>query len=83
VVFNGDSISGIPLPVAGIMSDKSAARVAKEYKNINLKVQEMGCKLKAPFMTLSFMGLLVIPQLKLSDQGLFDVTKFELTSLYI
>ncbi|MEE4215167.1 MAG: adenine deaminase C-terminal domain-containing protein [Bacteroidales bacterium] len=46
-------------------------------------VGDMGCSLKSPFMTLSFMALLVIPELKLSDRGLFDGKKFEFTDLFI
>lgn len=72
----------LPLPVAGIMSGDDAYLVAQEYEHIDAMAKEMGSKLRAPFMTLSFMALLVIPQLKLSDLGLFDGAKFEFTSLY-
>jgi adenine deaminase len=82
-VHDGKSIIGMPLPVAGIMSDQPAEWVAKKYKRLSMKAINLGCKLESPFMTLSFMGLLVIPKLKLSDKGLFDVEKFEFTSLYI
>jgi adenine deaminase len=81
-IFDGKSTFGIPLPVAGIMSDKPAEWVAEKYKEISLITQDLGCKLKSSFMTLSFMGLLVIPDLKISNKGLFDGKKFELTSLY-
>lgn len=71
----------LPLPVAGLMSDKPAKIVGPLYHELNDSAKEMGCTLRAPFMTLSFMSLLVIPELKLSDKGLFDGRKFEFCSL--
>lgn len=71
----------LPLPVAGIMSDQDGATVGKAYAKIDAFAKSLGCPLKAPFMTLSFMGLLVIPALKLSDKGLFDGDKFEFVPL--
>jgi adenine deaminase len=71
----------LPLPVAGIMSDQDGASVGKAYAEIDSFAKSLGCTLKAPFMTLSFMGLLVIPALKLSDKGLFDGSKFEFVDL--
>jgi adenine deaminase len=73
----------LPLPVAGIMSEKDGYQVADSYEKIDLRAKELGVKLKAPYMTLSFCGLLVIPSLKLSDKGLFDGDKFEFTNLNI
>jgi adenine deaminase len=67
----------LPLPVAGLISDKDCETTGHAYSRLDKKSKELGCKLRAPFMTLSFMALLVIPSLKLSDQGLFDVTKFQ------
>ncbi len=81
-VHNGSEVYGIPLPIAGIISDQSAEIVAQKYQEVNALAEVMGCKLKAPFMTLSFMALLVIPELKLSNKGLFDGRKFCFTSLY-
>lgn len=75
--YNGDISAILPLPIAGIMSDKDAPEVAAAYTKADKMVKEMGCTLKSPFMTLSFMALLVIPSLKLSDKGLFDGDKFE------
>ena len=72
----------LPLPVAGLMSNDDGYLVAQEYENINKLVKEFGSKLSTPFMTLSFMALLVIPELKLSDKGLFDGLKFDFTSLF-
>ena len=68
----------LPLPVAGLMSDRPGPEVAAAYSALDdFAKTRLGSGLQAPFMTLSFMALLVIPSLKLSDQGLFDGTKFE------
>ncbi|HEV8284682.1 MAG TPA: adenine deaminase [Chitinophagaceae bacterium] len=67
----------VPLPVAGLMSNEDGYQVARQYSLIDKAVKYAGCTLSAPFMTLSFMALLVIPHLKLSDLGLFDGDKFE------
>lgn len=69
----------LPLPVAGLMTTSTCSQIAKQYAVLDGKVKENGSKLRAPFMTLSFMALLVIPELKLSDLGLFDGVKFQLT----
>ncbi|MET0635895.1 MAG: adenine deaminase [Chitinophagaceae bacterium] len=68
----------VPLPVAGLMSNADGYEVAKAYTAIDILSKEMGSRLGSPFMTLSFMALLVIPHLKLSDLGLFDGDSFEL-----
>jgi len=67
----------LPLPVAGLMSAHDGYKVAELYSLIDKAAKEAGSKLSAPFMTLSFMALLVIPHLKLSDKGLFDGDKFQ------
>ena len=67
----------IALPVAGLMSDQSCETIGKAYAEIDTFVKSMGSKLTAPYMTLSFMALLVIPKIKMSDLGLFDAEKFE------
>ncbi len=78
---NGKSII-LPLPIAGLMSDKSGREVANLYSELNdFATSECGVTIQSPFMTLSFMSLLVIPSLKLGDRGLFDVDKFEFTDL--
>ena len=69
----------LPLPVAGIMSADDGATVARKYAMVDKMAKELGSTLKAPFMTLSFMALLVIPELKLSDKGLFDGRSFTFT----
>lgn len=73
----------VPLPVAGIMSDKSAEEIGKAYAELDKMAKDLGSKLRAPYMTLSFMALLVIPSLKLSDKGLFDGNTFKFTSLEV
>lgn len=70
------------LPVGGIMSDADGYEVADAYTRIDRMAKEMGSKLNSPFMTLSFMALLVIPDLKLSDKGLFNGQKFEFAEVF-
>jgi adenine deaminase len=72
----------LPLPVGGIMSAENGYEVAKAYSRIDRISKEMGSTLSSPFMTLSFMGLLVIPDLKLSDKGLFNGQQFEFTDVF-
>ncbi|MBT8270993.1 MAG: amidohydrolase family protein, partial [Bacteroidia bacterium] len=78
-----DEVKILPLPVAGIMSDQDAQTVGQQYAEIDQMAKAMGSELQAPFMTLSFMALLVIPSLKLSDQGLFDGNTFRFTPLAV
>jgi adenine deaminase len=72
----------LPLPVAGLMSTDDGYEVAQKYHEIDKAAHSLGSTLRAPFMTLSFMALLVIPNLKLSDKGLFDGTNFSFTGLF-
>lgn len=71
----------LALPVAGLMSNEDGFEVAEQYRKLDRLAKELGSELKAPFMTLSFMTLLVIPKLKMSDKGLFDGDAFEFISL--
>ena len=80
---NGSESKMLPLPVAGIMSDKNGWETGKLYQEIDEMAKELGSNLKAPFMTLSFMALLVIPDLKLSDKGLFSGNSFSFVDLEI
>ncbi|MBD8487936.1 adenine deaminase [Echinicola sp. CAU 1574] len=73
----------LPLPIGGIMSNENGYDIATAYTKIDLMAKKMGSTLNSPFMTLSFMALLVIPELKLSDQGLFDGLKFEFSPLFL
>ncbi|WP_443937683.1 adenine deaminase [Pedobacter sp. MW01-1-1] len=77
VAFAKGNAEVLPLPVAGLMSTKNGHEVAASYTSIDLFAKKLGSTLEAPFMTLSFMALLVIPHLKLSDKGLFDGDTFE------
>ena len=70
----------LPLPIAGLMSDLPCEEVASRYAQIDQFVKNMGCTLSAPYMTLSFMALLVIPKIKMSDKGIFDAEKFQFLS---
>ncbi len=76
-------VKTLPLPIGGIMSDNDGYLVAQEYVVIDQLAKKLGTPLQAPFMTLSFMALLVIPSLKLSDKGLFDGSSFTFTPLTI
>ncbi|RZU45113.1 adenine deaminase [Fluviicoccus keumensis] len=77
VLANAGRTDLLPLPLAGLMSDGEGNAVAAHYSSLTHQARtQLGCSLRAPFMTLSFMALLVIPELKLSDRGLFDGGKF-------
>lgn len=73
----------LELPIAGIMTDLPAEQVAESYIKLDRRAKELGSKLRAPYMSLSFMALLVIPELKLSDKGLFNGKNFEFTDVFI
>lgn len=80
--YTADNNFLLSLPVAGLMSTDDGYKVADQYQLINKALREAGSDLDAPLMTLSFMSLLVIPDLKLSDKGLFDVTTFSFSNLF-
>jgi adenine deaminase len=82
-IVDGEEKHVLPLPVAGIMSIEDGYRVAEKYAEMNRLAKQLGSSLYAPFMTLSFMALLVIPELKLSDKGLFDGKNFKFIPLQI
>ena len=82
VVDEGEQLV-LPLAVAGLISMESCEAVASRYSLLDRKVKQLGSQLRAPFMTLSFMALLVIPSLKISDRGLFDGSDFEFVSLFV
>jgi adenine deaminase len=77
VAVDEHAMEVVPLPVAGLMCANDGYEVAAAYKRADAMAKEFGSKLKSPFMTLSFMALLVIPSLKLSDKGLFDGSSFK------
>lgn len=78
-----NELYSIKLNIGGIMTSDSCRETASEYQKLNEIVKNMGCTMTAPFMTLAFMALLVIPDLKIGDKGLFDVNKFGLVSLFV
>lgn len=78
-----DITDSLTLNIGGIMTTRSCNDVADDYERLNKLVGEYGCTMKAPFMTLSFMALLVIPELKISDKGLFDGKAFKLVDLFV
>lgn len=80
---SASTVEILPLPIAGLMAAEPGDFVAQQYERIDQRARELGCPLGSPMMTLSFMALLVIPQLKLSDKGLFDGSSFSFTSLIV
>ncbi len=81
VVRKGEVLARLPLPVGGLMSGGDARETASALAAVHDAAKACGCRLPAPFMTLAFLALPVIPSLKLTDKGLVDVDKFELVSL--
>ena len=82
-VCSAEEKKALKLDIGGIMTTRSCEEIATDYDNLNKFTESLGCTMKAPFMTLSFMALLVIPDLKIGDRGLFDVRKFEQVSLFV
>ncbi|MTK64607.1 MAG: adenine deaminase [Methanobacterium sp.] len=82
-VVSGGEVSDLKLPIAGLMSDRTAKNLASDLTLLKQLVNDMGSDLSSPFMTMSFLALLVIPSLKISDKGLFDVEKFEFMNLIV
>lgn len=82
VVENQHVLAALPLPIAGLMSDKPLLEVRKAMDALNSEARRLGCRPENPFMTLSFLALPVIPELKLTDKGLVDVTKFDFIPLF-
>jgi adenine deaminase len=81
IADGGRVVEELPLPVAGLMSDRPLAEVHERMRSMERRLGGMGVTMNAPFMTLSFLALSVIPELKITDQGLVDVTRFELVPL--
>jgi len=81
-VANGKVKAELPLPIAGLVSDRPLAEVIKGIADLNVAARAMGCELTVPFMTLSFLSLSPIPELKLTDQGLIDAVKMQRTELW-
>ena len=82
-VSGGRILACLPLPVAGLMSDQPAPAVASRLRALHRAASGMGCPLPSPFMTLSFLALPVIPELKITDRGLVDVREFKFVDLWV
>ncbi len=78
----GKVLATVPLPIAGLMSDKSAEEVTAEMEGLKRAARDLGCIVPAPFASMSFLALPVIPRLKLTDKGLVDVKKFDFVPLF-
>ena len=82
-VKDGEVLSTLPLPIAGLMSDKPLKDVSHGWEKMTKAAQDLGCRLKEPFMALSFLALPVIPELKITDRGLVDVRQFKHVPLFL
>ena len=82
-VVSVDFADSLPLPIAGLMSDKDVYEVADKLGTLHDMAKALGCQLESPFMTMAFMALLVIPSIKISDKGLFDGENFEFMDVII
>ncbi|CAN5612948.1 adenine deaminase [soil metagenome] len=81
-VEDGDQLAALPLPIAGLVSDRPLREVVDKIESLKRAAAQLGCSLPAPFMSLSFLSLSPIPALKLTDQGLVDAVNMKLTSLF-
>ena len=82
VVNEGKVLSKLPLPIAGLMSDKDFNYVLNKCAELNSAAHSLGCKLEDPFMTMGFLSLPVIPELKITDKGIFDTNKFDFVNIF-
>ena len=83
IAEGGRVVEELPLPIAGLMSDQPLGEVHARMSSMEARLKGMGVTMAAPFMTLSFLALSVIPELKITDRGLVDVTRFELVPLAV
>ena len=83
IVENGKTLSHLKLPIAGLMSDKPAEEVMENISELEKASAKIGCKIADPFMSMAFLSLSVIPEIKITDKGLIDVNKFEVTNLFL
>lgn len=82
-VRDGEVVESLPLPIGGLMSDRPLYVMAEGWRKMRTAARELGCTQDEPFMVLSFMALPVIPELKITDQGLVDVTAFDKVPLFL
>ncbi len=83
VVCDGKEVIALPLRIGGLMSDEKAEVLAEKLEKVENKIKELGCNLRSPIISLSFIALPVIPKLKLTDLGLVDVEKFEIVDVFV
>ncbi len=83
IVENGKTLAHLKLPIAGLMSDMPYKEVQEKIENLDRAAAQIGCKIDEPFMSMAFLSLSVIPELKITDKGLIDVNKFEVTDLFV
>ena len=83
VIENGKTLAKLELPIAGLISDKSSEEVISQLQVLNEAVKRIHCKIKDPFMSMAFLSLPVIPELKITDKGLIDVCEFKQTDLFV
>ena len=82
VVKDGEIISQLPLPIAGLMSDREFDFVVEKCDELNKAAHSIGCELEDPFMTMGFLSLPVIPELRITDKGVFDTNKFDFVDIF-
>lgn len=82
MVSEGKALASLPMPIAGLMSDAPVTEVNHQLEALLRVAKSLGCKLPDPFMTLSFISLPVIPELKITDKGLVDVNQFRIVPLF-
>jgi adenine deaminase len=83
VAAEGEVLATVPLPIAGLMSEKSAGEVSAELEDVERAAGDLGCTIHTPFMAMSFLALPVIPRLRLTDKGLVDVEKVGFVPLFV
>ncbi|GEA17300.1 hypothetical protein E306M_04340 [Moorella sp. E306M] len=83
VVRDGKILALLPLPIAGLMSDRPVEEVAGELTAVQRAWQELGCRLVSPFMTMALLSLPVLPELRLTNRGLVDTLEFKFVDLII
>ena len=81
VACEGKVLERLPLPIGGLMAESPVTKIARQWESIRFLAQQLGCRLGEPFMHLSFLALPVIPELKITDRGLVDVSRFEIVPL--
>ena len=82
VIRNGEVLAKLPLPIAGLMSDKDINYVMTQSEALNNAAREIGCVVDDPFMTMGFLSLPVIPEIKITDKGIFSTKNFEFTDIF-